>query len=236
MIPALAIRGATDEASWPGVAPATTWEFPVATSGPQFAPSVMLTNSGIEPVSAIIDAYTADGSSIGAREVEVDPSIPRRVDLGDLVAGSLAIRVRSSGPVAAVVLAEESKIVLEPTDEEGEIEETAEGDRIAGTIGVSSPAQEWLLPGLQGVAAGESTVWLLNTGAEPATVTLQPLGTGNLAASKQTVPAGSVLGVPLGHDDAVGGYQIESSTPISVAWSVEAESGVMFVTGTVVGG
>lgn len=237
VIPALAVAGTSDEASWPGVAPATTWEFPVATSGPQFAPSVMITNSGTEPVSAIIDIYTTEGASIAAREVEVDPSIPRRVDLSDLVAGSLAIRVRSSGPVAAVVLAEESKVVLEPTDEEGQIDEDAvQGDRIAGTIGVSSPAQEWLVPGLEGVAAGDSTVWLLNTGAEPATVTLQPLGTRNLAASKQTVPAGSVLGVPLGHDVAVGGYQIESSTPISVAWSVEAESGIMFVTGTVVGG
>ncbi len=237
VIPSLAVGGATDEASWPGTAPATMWEFPIATPRPDFAPSLMLSNSGSEPVTATIDVYTSTGATIGAREVEVDPSIPRRVDLSDLVVDSLGIRVRSSAPLAGVVIAEESTAILEPTDEEGEIEEgEAQGDRIAGTIGVSSPAVEWLVPGLQGVAGGESTVWLLNTGADTATVTLQPLGLRDLPASKQSVMPGSLLGVPLGHDVAVGGYRVESSSPISVAWSVEAESGIMFVTGTVVGG
>ena len=237
VIPSLAVAGATDEASWPGTAPATTWEFPVATPDPAFAPSLMLSNSGTESVTATIDIYTVEGATIGAREVQVDPNIPRRVDLSDLVVESLGIRVRSAAPLAAVVLAEESQVVLEPTDEEGQIEEEATaGDRIAGTVGISAPAVEWLVPGLQGVAGAESTVWLLNTGGETATVTLQPLGLTNLPASKQSVPPGSLLGVPLGHDVQVGGYRIESSSPIAVAWSALGESGLMFVTGTVVGG
>ena len=148
------------------------------------------------------------------------------------------VRVRSTAPLAAVVLAEESVAVFEPKDEEGELdaEDAVLGDRIAGTIGVSAPATEWLLPGLQAVAEGSSTIWILNTGSESATITLQPLGAAPMGVSKQSVPPGSVLGVPLGYDASVGGYQLESSAPVSVSWSVEAPNGIMFVSGTVVGG
>jgi hypothetical protein len=238
VIPSLVVAGLTDEASWPGVAPSTNWEFPVATISAQYAPSLMLTNSGDAPVTAVVDVYTFEGATVNAREVVVDPSVPRRVDLSDLGDGALGVRVRSSAPLAAVVLAEESVAVSEPTDEEGELdaEDAVLGDRIAGTIGVSAPATEWLLPGLQAVAEGSSTIWILNTGTESATITLQPLGATAMAVSKQSVPPGSVLGVPLGYDAEVGGYQLESSAPVSVSWSVEAPNGIMFVSGTVVGG
>lgn len=238
VIPTLVVAGATDEASWPGVAPTTNWEFPVATISNTFAPSVMLTNNGAASVTAVIDVYTSEGATVNAREVVVDPSIPRRVDLSDLAEGAMGIRVRSVAPIAAVVLAEESAAEFVLTDEEGQIDEedAVQGDRIAGTIGISAPATEWLVPGLAAVSAGESTAWLLNTGTEAATVTLQPLGVRDLAAAKELVPPGSLLGVPLGFDVTVGGYLLESSAPISVSWSVESPSGIMFVTGTVVGG
>ena len=103
-------------------------------------------------------------------------------------------------------------------------------------VNTTSPASKWLLPGLGAVGAGDSTVWLLNTGTEPATVILQPLGREAVTTSKQSVAPGTVLGVPLGYDFELGGYFVESSVPISVAWSVEAPNGLMFVAGTVVGG
>lgn len=239
VIPSLAVAGTTDEASWPGIAPTTYWEFPVATTSADFAPSLMLSNTGTVAVAALIDVYTATGVTIDAREVVVDPSIPRRVDLSDLADGALGIRVRSAAPLSAVVIAEESQVVLAAAgegDQPDEGEETSGGDRIAGTIGSSGPATNWLLPGLQAVDGADSTVWLLNTGTETATVILQPLGSQSLLTSKQSVPAGTVLGVPLGYDAAVGGYFVESSVPISVAWSAEAPNGLVFVSGTVVGG
>jgi hypothetical protein len=238
VIPTLVVGGTTDEASWPGVAAGTVWEFPVATSSGAYAPSLMLSNTGSTAATAVIDVYTAAGATVDAREVEVSPGIPRRVDLSDLADGALGIRVRASGPVAAAVVAEESTAVLEPTDEEGQADDpgSERGDRIAGTIGVAAPAGEWLVPGLQAVPDAESTLWLLNTGSEVATVTLQPLGVRDLPATKQSVPPGSQLGVPLSYDVAVGGYLIESSAPISVAWSAETAAGLMFVVGTVVGG
>ncbi|MCP4307072.1 MAG: hypothetical protein GY788_19820 [bacterium] len=237
VIPSLVVAGLTDEASWPGVAPSANWEFPVATVSAQYAPSLMLTNGGNAPVNAVVDVYTSEGATISAREVVVDPSVPRRVDLSDLADGAMGVRVRASAPLAAVVLAEESVAAQQPTDEEGLIDEDAIlGDRIAGTIGVSVPATEWLLPGLQAVAEGSSSLWILNTGTESATITLQALGSSATAVSKQSVPPGTVLGVPLGFDEAIGGYQLESSVPVSVAWSAEATTGLMFVSGTVVGG
>lgn len=238
VIPSMVVAGETDEASWPGSAPATTWEFPVATTGIEFAASVVLTNSGEESVAAIVDVYGPQGATLNAREVVVDPSIPRRVDLSDLAEAAIGIRVRAAAPLAAVVVAEESVAGLEASDEEGQLDEGSgpAADRIAGTVGVSSPATEWLVPGLQAVPDGSATIWLMNTGADPATVTLQPLGASTFAASKQSVPPESVVGLPLDYDPAIGGYRIESSQPISVSWSVDGVSGLMFVSGTVVGG
>ena len=238
VIPSLVVAGTTDEASWPGAAPSTVFEFPVATPGAAFSPSLMVANPNPVPVTVTIDVYTAEGATLAAREVEVDPSIPRRIDLSDLAAGSLGVRLRSSAPVAAVAIAEESTVVLEPTEEEGQIEDDdgERGDRIAGTVGVSNPSARWLLPGLQAVRDGQATLWLLNSGTETATVTLQPLGVRELPATKESVMPGSVLGIPLGFDVSVGGYFVESSAPISVAWSVESPLGIMFVAGTVVSG
>ncbi len=238
VIPSMVVAGETDEASWPGTAPATTWEFPVATTGIEFAASVILTNGGEDSVAAVVDVYGAQGVTLNAREVVVDPSVPRRVDLSDLAEGAIGIRVRADGPVAAVVVAEESVASLAAVDEEGQLDETggAAGDRIAGTVGISAPATEWLVPGLQAVPNSVSTIWLLNTGAEAATVTLQPLGASAFAPSKQSVPPESVIGVPLDFDASIGGYRVEASQPISVSWSVDGATGLMFVTGTVVGG
>jgi hypothetical protein len=235
VIPSLVVAGSGDEASWPGIAAGTYWEFPVATSSSTFAPSVVLSNTGTDPVSAVIDVFTADGVTSDAREVAVDPSIPKRVALSDLADGAMGIRVRATGPVSAVVIAEESQAVTEATAEGSQTDENpGGGDRIAGTIGVTKPATTWLLPGLGGVAGADSTVWIMNTGDSAATVVLQPLGLEGLPANKQSVPAGTMIGVPLGYDAAVGGYYVESTAPISVAWSAEADKGLMFVSGTVV--
>jgi len=238
VIPSLALAGSSDEASWPGVSPTTYWEFPVATVSSDFAPSLMLSNTGNVSVAASIDVYTSEGTTPNAREVVVDPSIPRRVDLSDLADGALGIRVRSAAPLSAVVLAEESAVALETIDEDGQLddEDPGGGDRIGGTTGVSTPATKWLLPGLQAVNGGNSTIWLLNTGTEAATVILQPLGLQPLPTVKQSVPPGTVLGVPLGYDPAVAGYFVESSAPISVSWSAVAPNGIALIAGTVVGG
>ena len=234
VIPSLVVAGTTDEASWPGVPTGRTWEFPVATSSPTFSPSLILSNTGSEAVVATIDVYTGEGATLDAREVEVLPGIPRRVDVGDLADVGFGLRVRASAPIAAVVVAEESPAVLPGEDGQAASDES-QGDRIAGTVGVLAAAQRWLLPGLQAVPNAEATLWLLNTREESATVTLQPLGVRDLPASKQAVPGGSVLAVPLGYDVSVGGYLVDSSAPISAAWSAEAPNGIMFVSGTVVG-
>lgn len=236
VIPAMILAGSSDEASWPGTSPATTWEFPVATVSSVYAPSLVLTNSTGSDATATIDVYTGDGVVPDAREVDVISGIPRRVDLSDLADGAMGIRVRSTAPVAAVVLAEESPVSSQSTEPDGQPSEgTDTGDRIAGTIGTSAPATRWLLPGLQAVPDANSEVWLLNSGDAAATVTLQPLGLRSLTPFKEVVPPGSLLEVPLGYDVTVGGYFVESSAPISVAWSAETDTGLMFVVGTVVG-
>lgn len=233
IIPSLVLAGSTDEASWPGSAPATTLEFPVVTPSGDFTPTLLITNPGSATTVVQIDVYTDSGTVPAAREVEVAPDVPRRVDVSDLADGGFGVRLRAESPIAAVVVAEESPVVLLPEQDQAVVGGTA-GDRIAGTIGSPAPARRWLAPGLQGVAAGDATLWLLNSGAEAATVTLQPLGVRPIAAVKKIVAAGSLLQVPLGYDVAVGGYSIESSQPVSVAWSVESDVGLMFVAGIAV--
>jgi len=236
VIPALILAGSSDEASWPGTSPSTRWEFPVATVSAVYAPSLVLANTTNTDATATIDIYTGDGVVLDAREVDVIAGIPRRVDLSDLSDGAMGIRVRSTVPVSAVVLAEEAPTVEQPTEQDGQVAEgDGTGDRIAGTVGATAPATRWLLPGLEAVPDANSEIWLLNTGSDSATVTLQPLGLKSLTPFKEVVPSGSLLEVPLGYDATVGGYFVESTTPISVAWSAETDTGLMFVAGTVVG-
>jgi hypothetical protein len=79
-------------------------------------------------------------------------------------------------------------------------------------------------------------VWLLNSHTEPVTVTLQPLGVGDLVVEKVRIPPGRIARVVLPQESGISGYQVEAPTPISAAWSVESGDGVAFVAGIALDG
>ncbi len=230
VIPAMALSGGDDEGSWPGTAPATTWEFPVVNDG-NLVPALVVSNPGPSDVTVEIDVNTTSGAVVAAIVADVPRGIPHRFTLEDYGDEPFGLTLRATGAVAATVVAEEAPTVDE-AEEAGETEEAdapaPAGDRIAATVGTSQAARSWLAPGPGTLADAETTIWLLNSGEAPATVTLQPLGEGAHPAEKMLVEPGSVLGAPVKYDSSIGGYRIESSTPISVGWSAIAERGIAY--------
>ncbi len=233
VIPQLVVGTVTDEATWPGTALSTTWEFPVVRqTGLQ--PSLVVSNPGDVEVEIEIDALGVNESSLAARTEVVPPRSPLRIPLGDLVSGPFGVAVRSTGPIAAVVISEDpTRRPDEEQDIEGEEEEdeTEVTSRIAGTVGAPQPVQRWLLPGPGAVRAAVSSVWLMNSHSEAVTVSLQPLGVGELEVEEVLVEAGTTVRIVLPQETGVSGYLVEAPTPISAAWAVESGDGVAFVAG-----
>lgn len=231
VIPSLVVTSGVDDASWPGTGLSTDWSFPVA-STEDLAGFVVVSNPGDAPLSVDIDVHTPDGPLPAAETASVPSGQPLRIPLRDLADGAFGIVVRATAPVAAAVIAEDT---AETTAEE-DTGDTSEQDRgrIAGTVGVASPATRWLLPGVGGIGGSVSTMWMMNTGTEDAVVAVQPLGALVVEPEEFTVPAGSTRSLEI-QSLAVAGYLVSSPTPISASWSVEFGGGVAFVSGTPVG-
>ncbi len=245
VIPTLALSAGDDEATWPGVGPATTWVFPVVNAG-ELVPSLVLFNPGPDVASVEVDVHTTEGIVGAAVVVDVSPDVPRRLTFEDYGSDPFGLTVRSTGAIAAAVVAEDAPQLLAEdagagtgTDAEsdagGADATEAPSDRIAGTVGATGAAASWLLPGPGSMPDADTSIWLLNGGSETATVTLQPLGDAGPGPSvKVLVGAGTILEVAAPYDDAVAGYRVESSVPISVQWTAVAERGVAYFAGVAV--
>ena len=211
VLPALVVTDGTDEASWPGVALATTWEFPV-TRLAGLDPAIAISNPGDSPVSVAIDLLTPDGPIVEVRRVTVAARTPEMIPFGDLVEGPAGVRVRADGPVAASVIA-------------------AGSGGLAGTVGSSSPARRWLVPGVTKDEGAVSSIWLMNAGETNVTVTVQPLGSGNPIAGKVIMEPGTVRQVIA--EAGTEGYLIDSLEPITAGWSVQTSTAAAFIAGIV---
>ena len=239
VIPSLVVASAIDEATWPATGLSTTWEFPgVRQTG--LVPRLYVSNPGDVEVEVEIDVYGRRGSAPASRSVAVPARTPAIIRLGDLIGGEFGVRIRATGPIAAVVVSEDLSRGSgeEAGDEEGE--EASEdpqpsgADRIAGTVGTHTPARRWLLPGPGAVPTAASAVWIMNAHTEPVTVTLQPLGLVELPAEKVALPAERTERIVLPQESGTFGYLIDASQPISAAWSVESGDGVAFIAGVAI--
>ena len=210
--PAVIIANQLDQASWAGTASSTLWEFPVARIA-GLSPQLIFMNPADAEVEAVIDVFTPEGAVPAALTVSLPPQAPLAVPVDDLAEGPMGLRVTTSSPVAVAV-------------------RSSGGSGLAGTIGARQPATRWLLPGAEPDLNAVASAWVLNSGAEPVTVTVQPLGGDAATASKLAVQAGTVRQViaPATAD----GFLISSALPVSAAWSVEAPGGVAFVAGAAV--
>jgi len=232
VVPALSlVADGGDEATWPGEGLSATWEFPmVSTAG--LVPELVIGNPGVAPVTVEIDVFSAKAASPSALVVEVATDAPSRIDLSDIGEGAFGIRVRSTGPISAVVVAEDPP----PQVIEGEEpEEPLPAVRLAATTGARSQASRWLLAGVGTPEDAQSTVWILNTNPETVTVTLQPLGATSLATDKVQIEPGRMFRYNVDRDIEISGYLVDASLPVTAAWSAQSNRGVVFVSGVAVG-
>lgn len=190
-----------DVAGWTAAKPSTQWDFPF-TSGGATAGLLVLTNDEPTQVSYDIDAFTPDGrvSQLWQGVLEprtvIDLSIDElRAMLPDPSLRPFGIRVRADAPMAAFLTGMGS------------------GD-MAAMAGLPTSANSWIVAG-PGGAEANATVWVMNPGQSPATLTVQRSSNdgGLLSAEKILIPGGSVVGI-----STVRGMVLESDQPVSVAW------------------
>jgi hypothetical protein len=231
VVPALSlVADQGDEATWPGEGLSTTWEFPtVSTAG--LVPELVISNPATTPVTIEIDVFSPEAASPSALVVDAPPDVPLRVPLSDIGQGQFGIRVRATGPVSAVVVAEDP---IPPTIE-GEEPEPEVGTRVAATTGARAQATRWLLAGSGSPVESRSAVWIMNSNPETVTVTLQPLGRTSLASDKLQLEPGRIARYDVPDDFRIGGYLIDASLPVSASWTAQSPRGVAFVAGIAVG-
>ncbi len=211
VLPVFALDDGNDQAFWPGTGLSTVWEFPVMRTG-TMEPAVAVVNPGKDTVDVEIDVHTPDGAVPAARVVTLAPNEPARIPVGDLADGALGLRLRAGSPIAAAAV-------------------SRGGGALAATPGLSKPSRGWLLPGAGTGREGVRAVWLLNTGAVDATVTLQSLGSGPARTDKVALPAGTVRQFIVEGDEVVG-LRADSLEPFTAAWSIQRSEGAAFSVGT----
>jgi hypothetical protein len=236
VIPTVTMYGEGDEVSLPASGLSTTWEFPVV-SVDTLTPTLMISNPGPGTATVTLDVFTTAGAIPDAASFEVGPESPLRVALDEVVDGKFGLRLSATGPISAAVVAEDAPSDVSDADPGDDGDETDEEpvaivDRLAGTVGAAFPSSRWLLPGAGAVPDATSSLWILNTDPEPATVTIQPLGVRSLPADKVIVAPGTVLEVPLAEDVQIGGYLLDASIPVTAAWSAARANSVAFFAGT----
>lgn len=246
VIPALVRSDDRGEAWWPGVAPAETWEFPIVTAG-DLAPSIAVMSAGDDEIVVSVDIVTEEGTVRNAREIVVDSSAPGLIPLSDLAAPPFGVRLRATAPIAASAVATvpqddveggDGSVADETTtttvDESTSTTEVTEEDFVtglAGTVGSARASSSWIVP-VDTVPGSETTLWIMNSGVDPVSVTYSQLGEVEYTlADTIEVPGESILGIPVDVGIGIYGYGVVADRPVSVAWEISGKQGVALTAG-----
>jgi len=97
---------------------------------------------------------------------------------------------------------------------------------LAGTGGSARRSAEWIVP-LDTLPGSTTTIWIMNSGTEPATASYAALGEDEYAAEETIdIPAESIVGIDVEVGIGYYGYRISASLPVSVAWDIAGDRGV----------
>lgn len=228
------------------MAPAETWEFPIVTAG-DLAPSIAVMSAGDDEIVVSVDIVTEEGTVRNAREIVVDSSAPGLIPLSDLAAPPFGVRLRATAPIAASAVATvpqddveggDGSVADETTtttvDESTSTTEVTEEDFVtglAGTVGSARASSSWIVP-VDTVPGSETTLWIMNSGVDPVSVTYSQLGEVEYTlADTIEVPGESILGIPVDVGIGIYGYGVVADRPVSVAWEISGKQGVALTAG-----
>lgn len=231
VIPVVIQSRELDEASWPATGLSTVWEFPTATLA-GLAPRLAVWNPNTFPVDVDVDIYTQNSDLQSAFTGTIEAGRPMEFPLADQASRAVGIRVRATAGVAAAVIAEDVPEITAGPDETDPVES---GSRIAATVGAPKASRSWLLPGAGAAVGGRSSIWLLNTSSEAVTITIQPLGSGQLAADKVRLEAKTFRRIRLPAGQDIGGYRVDAAAPVSASWSLQTGQAVALFAGVAIG-
>ena len=247
VIPALIRTDERGQAMWPGTAPSQTWDFPIVTPG-QLEPFIAVMSAGDDDITVTVDVVTETGTIVGAREIVIEDSAPALIPLSDIAAPPFGVRVRASSPIAASVLAvvptgggdegdgEGGEGVDTTTTVPDETSTTAPPTEaefirgLAGMVGAVSPSSKWVVP-VDTQLDSTTTLWIMNTTPDTATVSIRPLSEGDTPVTVVAVEPGTTFGFPVETGIGVFGFSIESDAAVSVAWEIVGPRGVALVAG-----
>jgi hypothetical protein len=246
VIPVLVRADDRGEAWWPGVAPADTWEFPIVTSG-DLASSIAVMSAGDDEIIVSVDIVTEEGTLRNARDLVVSSSAPGLIPLSDLAAPPFGVRLRATAPIAASALAtvpeadveggdaqvdeDSTTTTIDESTSTTEVTEETFITGLAGTVGSPRAASSWIVP-VDTVPDSETTMWIMNAGVDPVSVTYSQLGEVEYTLTETIeIPAESIAGVPVDVGIGIYGYGIVSDRPVSVAWEIAGPQGVALTAG-----
>ncbi|MCB1245748.1 MAG: hypothetical protein KDB69_00615 [Acidimicrobiia bacterium] len=241
VIPTLIRSDERGQASIPGSGPSTTWEFPIVTPG-DLEPFISVMSAGGDDITVTVDIVTETGTVRNAREAVVGSETPALIPLSDIAAAPYGVRLRATSEVAASVIAlvpEAAPDEVPGGPDDTTSTTTGEGDQpveepflrgVAGTVGAASPSSQWIVP-FDTLLDAATTVWIMNTGTEPATVTLQPLAENEEPPFDVVVEPETTLAVPVDVGLGIYGFWVDSTAPVSVAWEIVGDRGVALVAG-----
>lgn len=181
-------------ALWRAVPPETDWWLPVPEGGGT-KQMVIATAEGVE-IEYQVDLYGPDGF-VEAHDAGVIPARGRVVvPLAAVTEQAAGVRVIATGPVVPALRIDS-------------------GQGMAWTTASPVDANTWLLPAASAPPGGSGSIVVLNTGLEPATVSVRSLGESDLVRDFQ-VEAENVMVANL---IAADGYRVESTGPVVALWT-----------------
>ena len=245
VIPVMVRTDEHGEATWNGSSPSQTWEFPVASPG-KLEPSIAVVTAGDDDVTVTIDIVTESGIIVDAREITLDSTAPALIPLEDLAAAPYGVRVRATAPIVATVVASVPDAGGEggdgsldgeaPTTTVPETDTTVATEEdfvrgLAGTTGIPELSSSWIVP-IETIPGSDTTLWMMNSGVEPATVTVVALSEDEFVSEETVqIAPGTVVSIAVPGEIGIFGYSLASDAPISAAWEIVGDKGVALVAG-----
>ena len=181
-------------ALWRAVPPQQDWWLPVPEGGAT-KQMVIATPESVE-VEYQVDLYGPEGYVEGHATGVLEPRGRAVVPLAEITEQAAGVRVITTGPVVPAL----------------QVDSPA---GLARTTASPVDAPVWLLPGASAPPGGSGSLVILNTGIEPATVSIRSLGQSDLIRTLE-VDAEAVL---VNDMIAADGYRVEATGPVVALWT-----------------